>query len=269
MAGGFPDVSHRPRRLTVGSRSGGRGVPPEVPHHRGRGRATELHLGEQDGDGVGGRYDVRRGTGTADPAVASGEVPRVDGLDVDARRSPSLGPPGTAGWPRVGPGLGGRWPFAIPTRRRAAGDRRRYPRGGGCGRSGTSRGQPVNLLGERPSGTVVPVAEEPAGQQPQQHLLPAQRRINQRPLVSTVHPGRDPPTGRTRRLTRPRPGLDPYPTRGALHLLDRHTGQMRQQDINDPSDHTHRTVHSGQTSPRVRSDHEKWARSQIQPPLTV
>jgi hypothetical protein len=55
--------------------SGASRVAPEVAHHPGRDGIVRGHLGEQDGDRAGRGRDVGRGSGTADPAVASGDVP--------------------------------------------------------------------------------------------------------------------------------------------------------------------------------------------------
>jgi hypothetical protein len=72
------DAPRRPRM------SGNVGcVPPEVARPLGRRRAVRRYLRKQDGDRAGGRRDVRRRSGAADPAVAPLHVSRIDGSDVD------------------------------------------------------------------------------------------------------------------------------------------------------------------------------------------
>jgi hypothetical protein len=57
-------------------------VAPELAHHLGRDGIVRGHLGEQDGDGAGRCRDVGCGSGAADPAVASRDVPWIDGLHI-------------------------------------------------------------------------------------------------------------------------------------------------------------------------------------------
>ena len=137
-----PGRAGRPVLGAAQASAGGAGRVRErqVPHQRGRGRSGHLQLAEQDGDRAGGRRDVRRRTGAADPAVASRHVPGVDRpRRRPSRRSPSPGPPGTARWPRAGTGSGGRWSSAAPTRATAAGGRRRRRRRAASGRRRASR----------------------------------------------------------------------------------------------------------------------------------
>jgi thioredoxin reductase len=57
-------------------------VAPELAHHLGRDGIVRGHLGEQDGDGAGRCRDVGCGSGAGDPAVASRDVPWIDGLHI-------------------------------------------------------------------------------------------------------------------------------------------------------------------------------------------
>src|SRR2546423_8252673 len=69
-----------------GSRRGG--VAPELEHRGRRRRAGHLALRQQYRDGPRGRDHVRRRPGPADPAVATGHLPRLRRHDVDGPAEP-------------------------------------------------------------------------------------------------------------------------------------------------------------------------------------
>jgi hypothetical protein len=95
-----------------------------------------------------------------------------------------------------------------------------------------ARGQPHDLLGERPRRTPGVLTEEAANSQLDLHPPTGDRRVGQPPLIPAVHPRRPGPAARARRLPRSWARPDPHRPTNVGDPLDHYIRQMRQQNPN-------------------------------------
>jgi hypothetical protein len=93
-----------------------------------------------------------------------------------------------------------------------------------------TRGQAVDLLGERRAPAAGSGAEEPPDLQVDLHLPPADRGVGQPALVAAVDQARLRPAPRARRRRRLRPGEHEQQPGRDRDLPDDHPGQVRQQN---------------------------------------
>jgi len=135
--------------------------------------------------------------------------------------------------PRRGDAQAGGQPRSRPSGQRDrdapehAGQQRRLSR--------VTRGQPVDLLGERLALAAGGKAEEPPHRQQDRCLPAADRGVGQRPGIAAVDPARHRPADRARGLGGTRPGHHEQQAGHHRDLLDDHPGQVRQEDaqLND------------------------------------